>query len=165
MVSQTNVREHFRLLMRREDRADGFLLSLIPSPEEVSQYNPANGRAVTVEEWRVDLNGTPKSAWNVSCWRVFYFHFLNAGYGYTSEDASEIETAFFHHLRHLQYRWKETSDSPEVVNGRRVVHNRAERKRSVSIYFRIPTYVIVKRRRAHLLAAVHSSAHGCLGRS
>ena len=91
--------------MKREDNSSGFVLDLIPDHREVASYVPANGRAVTLGRWRVDLNGTPRSAWNHSCWRVFYFSFLEV-YQYTSADEKEIESAFFHHLRYLQTQWK-----------------------------------------------------------
>lgn len=138
---QDCVREHFRLLMRREDSQAPFRIDLVPSTDEVNRYHPSQGRAVTAAEWRVDLNGTPRSAWNNSCWRVFYFSFLQVGYGYTSQDERDIQSAFFNHLRYLQMLWKSLSERDRVLDERRVQHNKAERKRTVSALFMNTTYV------------------------
>ena len=117
--------------MKREDNGSGFVLDLIPNRNEVASYISSNGRAVTLSRWRVDLNGTPRSAWNHSCWRVFYFSFLEV-YQYTSAYEKEIENAFFHHLRYLQSQWKSLlGQGQEAPADEHKAHNKAERKRTV----------------------------------
>ncbi|KAI0685142.1 hypothetical protein BC835DRAFT_1290945 [Cytidiella melzeri] len=129
--------------MCRETNEAGFDLTLIPSTAAVQAYNPSLGRAVTAAEWHVDLNGTPRSPWNKSCWRVFYFSFLDVGYGFTSRDEHEIETAYFNHLRYLQNLCKSLSADQQTLSTRRIEHNRSERRRTV----RVKTSFLLLRRR------------------
>lgn len=117
--------------MRRENNESGFDIDLIPRPTEVNSYNPSTGRAVTTDEWRVDLNGTPRSPWNYSCWRVFYFSFLQAYRQYTPAAEKDIESAFFNHLRYLQNQWKALTGQATRVPSTLALRGRAERKRTV----------------------------------
>ncbi|KAI0728538.1 hypothetical protein BC629DRAFT_1295167 [Irpex lacteus] len=91
----------------------------------------STGRAVTTDEWRVDLNGTPRSPWNYSCWRVFYFSFLQAYRQYTPAAEKDIESAFFNHLRYLQNQWKALTGQATRVPSTLALRGRAERKRTI----------------------------------
>ncbi|KAI0690608.1 hypothetical protein C8T65DRAFT_587795 [Cerioporus squamosus] len=102
--------------------------SKLPTPEEVATFNGKTGHCCTIEDFRPDLAGTPRSMWNKSAAAVFAKAFV------TLPDApcrtrKTVEEAFGTHLIGLckAYRnWKQAG-SPQRLE-RMAAARRAMRK-------------------------------------
>ncbi len=135
--------------MRREEGDSAFNLNLVPSPEEVAAYRSSQGRCCTDDNFRLDLNGTPKNDWNKSCYRVFERYFLEMRYACT--DTKEIEKAFFSHVKYLQDLWRKEVLSQHELEARKQAKTRFHRKQAVCLSaFEI----------ANLLLTMITLAHG-----
>lgn len=120
--------------MNREEPHTGFDLNLISQAWEIASFDPALGRACTTATFRPDLNGTPRTAWNKSCCRVFLQSFLALEANYTRDDEPAIENCFYIHLRYLQTLFKDTEHTSNYLRDRQLDRNRARRKGTVRLF-------------------------------
>ena len=129
---QEEVREHTRLLMKRDNHGSPFDPRGIPSAEAVENWSPSQGPACTAEEFKPDMNGTPGSPWNRSVASVFVNDFVKTGQ-YQSQDEVAVKRAFTSHLRHLIRQYKEQSEerSPEDVLEKKNLRSQQQRRLGV----------------------------------
>ncbi|KAH7905256.1 hypothetical protein BJ138DRAFT_1231055 [Hygrophoropsis aurantiaca] len=108
-----------------------------PTPEEIRAFNPKNGRCCTAACFRVDLTGTPQSAWNLSAAQVFADSFCatHPGAQYSRETVCRTWIAYFDTLW-LKYRKREADEKEleALANAQREKIRRKERK--VNLYHR-----------------------------
>ena len=118
--------------MRRESARDAVSPSIVPSSHEVQRWDKTQGRVCTADKFRVDLNSTAKSPWNVSAGYVFAKSFIEAEL-YECTNAEEVRKAFWTHFNTLREHWKKSvgliSHADQAKKLRQ--HGRDERKRGV----------------------------------
>jgi hypothetical protein len=96
-----------------------------PTTEEIADFDPESGHCCSAEEFRVDLEDTPRSAWNTSAARVFAESFI-AKYPRCPATEAEIEGIWSKHLGYLMNAFKKRGiKSP--------AHRRAERQANVTV--------------------------------
>ncbi|KAG1848583.1 hypothetical protein C8R48DRAFT_750332 [Suillus tomentosus] len=91
-------------------------------------FDPRRGPCCTVENFTVEILGTPKSAWNVSATKVFARDFV-AHHPNSQYDA--VKKAFSTHLRSLKRAFKQAGLDEAASNARHKEDRRKERKRSL----------------------------------
>ncbi|KIO05124.1 hypothetical protein M404DRAFT_25742 [Pisolithus tinctorius Marx 270] len=96
---QRLIREHAQLLMGRENAKS--LFTNVPTKEEATAYQSAQGPACTPNAFHVDLNDVPSSAWNKSASHVFTDSFRNA-YPDCGRTSKQICTAWVVHFNYLR---------------------------------------------------------------
>ena len=122
---------HARNLMNRPDRKAPFDLALIPTPEEVKDFDPKNGPCCDPDRFRPDLNSSPGTPWNVSAIRVFAQSFVDSD-EYDCDDVTLVAKMFRTHLRYLGERYKLRMAEQADQEKAQKAANRYERKRGVS---------------------------------
>ncbi|OSC96551.1 hypothetical protein PYCCODRAFT_1378950 [Trametes coccinea BRFM310] len=117
--------------MNRPDRHSPFDLTLVPTAEEVKNYDRRrDGHCCTTDRFRPDLNGTPASEWNKSCITVFAQSFVDSD-EYECGDIPAIKKMFQTHLRHLARKYRRDISGEENKKRLRKQANRDERKRNL----------------------------------
>ena len=109
--------------MERSHKKDKFQLHLLPTEQEVAQYDPSRGECCTISRFRPDLRCNPRSPYNRSVARVFACGFNER---FTRRDVKLLEEKFLDHLKNLQLLFRK---GPEDNRKRR----RASRKTTVSL--------------------------------
>ena len=118
--------------MNREHRCDTFNETLIPTREEVNNWDlKRDGPCCTDERFRPDLNSTPGTPWNKSAISVFVHSFLNCDEPYESDDPQLIARTFKTHLSHLARKYQRSMAGKEDQDKYKHNANREERKRAV----------------------------------
>ncbi len=125
--------------MGRKDVHDGFRKEKIPSELEVEAYDPTQGPACTIENFRPDLTSVPSSPWNASITQVFVSYYCSKN---PAVKRNEIEGHFAGHLKYLCTRYKQTLQGAAEWQRRQKLANRSERQRNVST-------ILPRRRRLH----------------
>ena len=137
---QVDVQKHALSLMRREHRDSPFHDDTVAKANSVRGYDrDKDGECCSVEQFCLDLAGTPASPWNASATRVFVEDFLNMGQ-FDCTDSDAVKVMFSRHFRTLQRHYKKQSeDRAAEAEGRRVdrtsesrEHARDQRKYNVS---------------------------------
>ncbi|THH15719.1 hypothetical protein EW146_g4801 [Bondarzewia mesenterica] len=125
------VRKHTLKLMGRDDPDAPFTGIIATDDEqEVKDFDPKNGPCCIAQDFRLDLHGTPKSAWNVSATKVFAKDFIDLG-THSFKDLKEVENVFTSHLRSLRREFlKRKLDATEQEEKKREA-SRLERKRTL----------------------------------
>ncbi|KAI6002373.1 hypothetical protein F5J12DRAFT_783851 [Pisolithus orientalis] len=95
---QRLIREHAQLLMGRENTKS--LFTNVPTKEEATAYQSAQGPACTPDAFCVDLNDVPSATWNKSASHVFTDSFCNA-YPSCGCTLKQICTAWVVHFNYL----------------------------------------------------------------
>ncbi len=104
----------------------------IAKPEEVNAYTGQKGHCCTIEDFRLDLEGTPKSTWNKSAAYVFANAFAKLPDA-PCKDKKVIAEAFATHfvgLRVAYRKWK-YAGSPTHLQ-QQIARRRWQRKEYVS---------------------------------
>ena len=96
---------HARRLMNRADKKSPFDVALLPSADEVKQWDPTTGPCCTAERFRPDLTGSPGTPWNKSAVEVFVQDFVECD-EYDWDDEAAIRKKFSSHLRYLADSYK-----------------------------------------------------------
>ncbi|KAI9061492.1 hypothetical protein FKP32DRAFT_1575860 [Trametes sanguinea] len=117
--------------MNREDRNAPFDRSLVPTAEEVKNYDPKrDGPCCTTARFRPDLNSSPGTAWNTSAIAVFARGFVDSD-EYECDDIPAIRKAFKTYLRYLCRKFKNSISGEVNILKSRKQANRDERKRGL----------------------------------
>ena len=122
---------HARRQMNRPDKKAPFDLTLLPTPEEVKDFDPKNGPCCEPDRFRPDLNSSPGTAWNVSATWVFARSFVDSD-EYDCDDVKLVARLFKTHLRYLVERYKLRIAAQAEQEKAQKAANRYERKRGVS---------------------------------
>ena len=119
--------------MNREHRRSPFDLDLIPSSEEIKNWDPRrDGPSCTEEHFQPDLRSTPGTTWNKSAISVFVNSFLECDEPYENDDPGLISKTFRTHLNHLAHKYQRSISGKDNEDTYRHAANRDERKRAVS---------------------------------
>ncbi|KAH7908180.1 hypothetical protein BJ138DRAFT_1013312 [Hygrophoropsis aurantiaca] len=116
--------------MQREDIDSAF--SDLPLQEEIEAFHPDDGPCCTEDRFRVDLNGFPKSAWNVSAAGVFAQSFISA-HPECKKKLPEVKKAWIGHLTGLRTKYKLEKES-EKKAAQKAKNRRRERR--LQLYYR-----------------------------
>ncbi|KAI6152642.1 hypothetical protein BKA82DRAFT_4013063 [Pisolithus tinctorius] len=100
-----SVRELGQELLGIEDRED---LPRSVGRREISAWDPKSGPCCTVEDFRIDLEGLPRSEWNKSAALVFAQEYLKRCRGHQGENYTleYIVKAWLTHVMTLRMRYK-----------------------------------------------------------
>ena len=133
-VTQAAIRQLTLKYMGRKSHNSPFDLSKIPTPEEVQDFaeeDEHRAPCCTIDDFRPDLNGTPRSAWNTSVADVFVEAYMSDG-AYPCDNAALVEKYFVRHLRYLIGKFKERHTEREIIAARMKAKRRRERRNYVS---------------------------------
>lgn len=106
--------------------------SKLAIPEDVKAFTGENGHCCTIENFRVDLEGTPRSLWNASAAMVFAKAFVKLPDA-PSRDVKLVAKAFSSHfvgLRLAYLKWKNAGTAQLIEQQK--AHRRRQRKAYVS---------------------------------
>ena len=115
-----------------------------PPPSRLSAFesewessgNGAKACQSTVTDFMVDLEGGPKSAWNVSAGRVFADYFIEkTRRDDTPEMRKVVEKAFANRVKSLKSQRKTDALSEAVKAAEQSKHSRKQRKYQVSLRY------------------------------
>jgi len=114
--------------MKRVGENTAFTGVVHPLETLLVNFDPRRGPCCTVEDFAVEILGTPKSAWNVSATKVFARDFVvhHPNYRYDA-----VKKAFSTHLRSLKRAFEQAGLEEEASKARQKEDRRKERKRSV----------------------------------
>ena len=119
--------------MKRDHRRSPFNLDLIPSVEEVKNWDlRRDGPCSTEQRFRPDLKSTPGTAWNKSAISVFVRSFLECDEPYENDDGELIRKTFKTHLNHLAHVYQRSLSGKDNQDKYKHAANRDERKHAVS---------------------------------
>ncbi|KAF8879037.1 hypothetical protein BD779DRAFT_1415952, partial [Infundibulicybe gibba] len=89
----------------------------------------------TVEDFRVDLLGTPRSPWNRSASRVFVDVFIRTHeLDHTPEAIDDISRAFFSRIKSMKGESKMKLNNSSVIKEHARAGRKQQRKRNVSLF-------------------------------
>ncbi|KAA1480053.1 hypothetical protein DENSPDRAFT_752993, partial [Dentipellis sp. KUC8613] len=94
-------------------------------------WEETDGTAVccTAEDFRIDITGTPHSAWNESAGRVFAQSLLTSqGFEDTPDSRTAVERQFATRLKSLRRNYGSVGHSAAQISQEKSDHNRAQRK-------------------------------------
>ncbi|TFK80377.1 hypothetical protein K466DRAFT_444400, partial [Polyporus arcularius HHB13444] len=91
-------------------------------------YNPEEGPTCGVDDFRLDLAGTPANAWNASVIQTFVAYFMEIE---PEADVDEVNDLVESHVKYLCTRYKESLQGEETARRRQKLANRAERQRNL----------------------------------
>ncbi|KAG2144068.1 hypothetical protein BD769DRAFT_1347862 [Suillus cothurnatus] len=91
-------------------------------------FDPRRSPCCTVEDFAVDIFGTPKSTWNISATKVFARDFVAH---YPNSEYNAVKRAFSTHLRSLRCTYKQAGLDEAALKARQKEDRRKERKRSL----------------------------------
>ncbi|RPD61502.1 hypothetical protein L227DRAFT_500317 [Lentinus tigrinus ALCF2SS1-6] len=114
--------------MGRRTSKDPFYPDHLASDTEAEDYDPANGPACGIFDFRPDLAGTAGNPWNASVVQLFVAHFMDKE---PDADIDEVTDLFEGHLKYLCLRYKESLQGEKAARRRQSLANRAERQRNV----------------------------------
>lgn len=139
--------------MKRADDDAPFTSVILPHEIVFANFDPRRGPCCTVENFTIEILGTPKSAWNISASKVFARDFVahHPNYQYDA-----VRKVFSTHLRSLKRIYKQAGLDEAALKARQKEDRRKERKRSVCINGMIFKLVITSD-----MFAVISQAFGC----
>jgi hypothetical protein len=103
---------------------------ILPHEFMLANFDPRRGPCCTVENFTIEILGTPKSTWNISASKVFARDFV-AHYPDYQYDA--VKKAFSTHVRSLKRAYKQAALDEAASKARQKEDRRKERKRSVCI--------------------------------
>jgi hypothetical protein len=135
-----------------------------PSPSRLSLFasewdksgKGAKACQSTATDFKIDLVGGPKSAWNVSAGRVFADHFIEkTGSDDTPTMRKAVEKAFTSRVKSLKTQWKKDGLSRTAKAVERSKHSRKQRKFQVSFSVLLSTLRMPQF--AHLCAVIPAS--------
>jgi hypothetical protein len=104
---------------------------ILPHETSLVNFDPRRGPCCTVEDFAVDIFGTPKSTWNISATKVFARDFVAH---YPNSEYNAVKRAFSTHLRSLRRTYKQAGLDEAALKARQKEDRRKERKRSVCIH-------------------------------
>ncbi|KAG1758896.1 hypothetical protein EDD22DRAFT_783311, partial [Suillus occidentalis] len=107
----------------------------VPTPEEVAAFDSTQGPCCTVERFRMDVRGFPKSDWNISATKVFARSFLEAHAKYRDKTEGEVESAWMRHLAYLR--------NARHIEADKQRHRRKERRTQVCRSFCLTFLVLI----------------------
>lgn len=114
--------------MGREDEHSPF--NNIPTEDEIKSFDPKNGPSCTANDFKLDLEGFPRSPWNKSAAVVFARDFL-AKYRAYECDESEIRDMWLRHTEHLRETYRKHRQAQEITERARRDARRRTRKDGV----------------------------------
>jgi hypothetical protein len=114
--------------MKRTDDDAPFTGVILPHEPLLTEFNPRRGACCTVENFTVDILGTPKSQWNVSATKIFTSDFVAH---HPNCNVDTVAKAFTTHLRSLKRAFQRTGLDDAALKARHKDDRRKERKRSV----------------------------------
>ena len=103
----------------------------VPSRDDVGKFNGRVGQCCTIENFRPDLLGTPRSTWNQSVAQVFAKQYVK-GPTAKSKDVTEVVRAFGVHMKTLINSYKTFQASDTANDAKRRTRRRYMRKSYVS---------------------------------
>ncbi|KAG2747845.1 hypothetical protein P692DRAFT_20848939 [Suillus brevipes Sb2] len=101
---------------------------ILPHEFMLANFDPRRGPCCTVENFTIEILGTPKSTWNISASKVFARDFV-AHYPDYQYDA--VKKAFSTHVRSLKRAYKQAALDEAASKARQKEDRRKERKRSL----------------------------------
>ncbi|KAI0715187.1 hypothetical protein C8Q76DRAFT_619567 [Earliella scabrosa] len=116
--------------MGRLTHKSQFDLNKLPSEEELEEFEEADedaGACCTIDDFRPDLNGTPRSKWNTSIAEVFVEAYMAEG-TFVCDDRALVRKYFVRHLRYLISMFKDRHTEQEVKLARLKQKRRRERR-------------------------------------
>jgi hypothetical protein len=114
--------------MKRVGDNTAFTGVVLPRETLLVNFEPRRGPCCTVEDFAVEILGTPKSAWNVSATKVFARDFIAHHPNYQYDG---VKKAFSTHLRSLKRAFEQAGLEEAASKARQKEDRRKERKRSV----------------------------------
>ncbi|KAI0687418.1 hypothetical protein C8T65DRAFT_590463 [Cerioporus squamosus] len=114
--------------MGRQNSKSPFHADHLASATEAEDYDPAQGPACGLDDFRPDLAGTHTNAWNTCIVQIFVDHFMKL---LPDADENEVTELFEGHLKYLCSRYKESLQGAEAARRRQRLANRAERQRNL----------------------------------
>ena len=125
--------------MGRRTHKSPFDLDKLPSEEELQDFEDADEEArppcCTIDDFRPDLHGTPRSKWNTSIAEVFVDAYMAEG-TFACDDRALVRKYFVRHLRYLISMFKDRHTEQEVKLARLKQKRRKERRNYVIIVSR-----------------------------
>ncbi|KAI6143833.1 hypothetical protein BKA82DRAFT_11540 [Pisolithus tinctorius] len=94
---------------------------------DISAWDPKSGPCCTVEDFRIDLEGLPRSEWNKSAALVFAQEYLKCHRGRQGENHT-LEYAWLTHVMTLRTRYKVKELDDEDKTERKARNRRRQRK-------------------------------------
>lgn len=104
----------------------------VPSRNEVDAFNGQGGQCCTIDNFRPDLLGTPRSTWNQSVAQVFAKQYIKET-GAISKNVVEVQRAFGVHMKTLINSFKTFQASDTTNEAKRRARRRYMRKSYVSV--------------------------------
>ncbi|KIN92877.1 hypothetical protein M404DRAFT_11540, partial [Pisolithus tinctorius Marx 270] len=122
-----SVRELRQELLGIEDRED---LPRSVGRRDISAWDPKGGPCCTVEDFRIDLEGLPRSEWNKSAALVFTQEYLKCHRGRQGENHTleYVVKAWLTHVMTLRTRYKVKELDDEDKTERKARNRRRQRK-------------------------------------
>lgn len=133
-VTQTNVQEFARTMLKRETADSPFDPTTLATPRQVKRWKKSKKGefCCTEDNFRVDINSGALNDWNRSAAVVFANAFINSGY-YDCEDPDLIAGAFVTHLRTLRKKYRERDRTVGEVQDAQQKARRDQRKDKVGL--------------------------------
>ena len=116
--------------MGRSSADEGFAKDRLASDIDVITYDPKEGPACTVNDFRPDLVDGPDTAWNMSVVDVFVRYYASVD---PDAEESTVRKLFRGHLKYLGTQYKISADGIQAMESRQRALQRADRQRAVSV--------------------------------
>ncbi|KAI0740263.1 hypothetical protein C8Q76DRAFT_609568 [Earliella scabrosa] len=107
-----------------------FDVDKIPSRQEVAEFTGGSGQCCTVDNFRPDLEGTPKSTWNKSVAMVFAKAFVQRSDVPAGVSRVTVARAFATHLKGLQTSYRNWKAAGSPINADRLRKRRRYMRKS-----------------------------------
>ncbi|KAG2143245.1 hypothetical protein BD769DRAFT_1348139 [Suillus cothurnatus] len=104
------------------------VLVTLPYEAPLADFNPRHGACCTVENFTIEILGTPRSKWNISATKVFTRDFVAH---YPSFNIDSIQAAFSTHLRSLKCSFKQARLDNVASSAHQKENQRKEHKCSL----------------------------------
>jgi len=114
--------------MKRTDDDAPFTGAILPHEPLLTEFNPRRGPCCTMENFTVDIFGTPKSQWNISATKIFTSDFVAH---HPNCNEYTIAKAFTTHLRSLKHAFKRAGLDDAALKAHQKDNRRKEHKHSV----------------------------------
>ena len=114
----------------------------LPQPvnqKAINAWDPKRGPCCTVKNFRIDLEGYPRSEWNKSAARVFATEYLKRYPGGNHTKDSVVE-AWLTRVTAIRTQYRQREEDESSVNARKVQHRRRQRKHEVCYWQQVFLY-------------------------
>ncbi|TFY77451.1 hypothetical protein EWM64_g6563 [Hericium alpestre] len=143
------VADYTRNLMQHENNKSPFT-GIVVNRLQVAEFGQSKKPCCGLADFRVDIEGYPKSAWNKSAARVFAQGFLNQ-YPRIKKSPQKIEEAFLTHLAGLRKEYKLRQSEEEVaIRAAKARKDRRDERRRRLFNRRVETVETFPQLRQHL---------------